>query len=114
MCLSIDGLQRIPASRRRQQQAAGWPWCTLQGACVLIWCKQRPGSCHLLTPLSPYTQYLPDPLAVPCPCCCFCCAEDAMDGGCIIPCPLEEWFRPVLQNNKFSNPNKLQFRYSAH
>jgi len=40
--------------------------------------------------------------------------EDAMDGGCIIPCALEEWFRPVLQNNKFSNPDKLKFRYSAH
>lgn len=40
--------------------------------------------------------------------------EDAMDGGCIIPCPLEEWFRPVLQNNKFGNPDKLKFRYSAH
>lgn len=49
-------------------------------------------------------------------CCCCCCppAEDAMDGGCIIPCPLEEWFRPVLQNNKFGNPDKLKFRYSAH
>lgn len=44
----------------------------------------------------------------------FRCAEDAMDGGCIIPCALEEWFRPVLQNNKFSNPDKLKFRYSAH
>lgn len=41
-------------------------------------------------------------------------AEDAMDGGCIIPCALEEWFRPVLQNNKFGNPDKLKFRYSAH
>jgi hypothetical protein len=40
--------------------------------------------------------------------------EDAMDGGCIVPCALEEWFRPVLQNNKFGNPDKLKFRYSAH
>lgn len=40
--------------------------------------------------------------------------EDAMDGGCMIPCALEEWFRPVLQNNKFGNPDKLKFRYSAH
>lgn len=41
-------------------------------------------------------------------------AEDAMDGGCIVPCALEDWFRPVLQNNKFGNPDKLKFRYSAH
>lgn len=53
---------------------------------------------------------------ISCPMCFlpFHCAEDAMDGGCIIPCALEEWFRPVLQNNKFSNPDKLKFRYSAH
>lgn len=37
-----------------------------------------------------------------------------MDGGCWTCSPLEEWFRPVLQNNKFGNPDKLKFRYSAH
>lgn len=39
--------------------------------------------------------------------------EDAMDS--ILPCAAEEWFRPVLQqHNKFGNPAKLSFRYSAH
>lgn len=32
----------------------------------------------------------------------------------VIPCAAEEFFRPMMQQNRFGNAAKLQFRYAQH